>query len=523
MKRLSFGRFCLFLAIAVFLSSCDSGPEKKITQKDSSESLTILAGSEISDLEPYFKQIEQQTGVALQVSYTGTLDGAERLIGGESFDAAWFSHSKYYNLLDAAGNNRINKQTKIMLSPVILGVKESYAQKWGWDNSPVTWKEIAQKAIDGELMFAMTEPTSSNTGFTALIGLSAAFGDNLSEAKEKLKGFFNGQTATAGSSSWLVESYVKDEIALNGIINYESVLISLNQSERLKEKLTLIYPSDGIVTADYPLLLLNSDKKAAYEKVVQYLMTPAFQQLIMDKTFRRPVITSIQKSTIFSSVMLMELPFPGTLEDIDQILFAYLDEIRRPSTPIFVLDVSGSMNGERLKKLKEAINNLTGVDNSLTGQFARFRKREEITFLAFNDRVSTPKLIEIIDTRADGPSMGQIRSYINSLQAGGGTAIYDALLAAYQLVAENQKKDRNRLYSIVLLTDGRNEHGNSLAQFEMEFATISEDVRRAKTYPIIFGGADSNELERIAELTGGRIFDGTKSLSKTFKVIRGYQ
>lgn len=522
MGRLNFLMIYLLAGILIFFAACEQKPDFQV-KKASTQTLSVLAGSEIKDLKPYFKQIEKKTGVALKVSYTGTLNGAERLVGGEPFDAAWFSHAKYFNLLDEESSKRITAQTKIMLSPVILGVKESYAERWGWNNSPVTWKQIAEKAIDGQLLFAMTNPAASNTGFTALIGLNSAFGEDLNSSRELLKGFFSGQMATAGSSSWLVDAYIKDELALNGIINYESVLISLNRNNRLREQLTLIYPSDGVVTADYPLILLDPAKRKMYDKVVQYLTTPDFQNLMTEITFRRPIIPGVTKSAAFSKTMLMELPFPGTLKAIDEILYAYLDEIRRPSTPIFVLDVSGSMKGARLTNLKRAINNLTGIDTSLTGQFARFRKRESIMFIAFNHQVADPLSFEITDTRADSASMGQIRRYINSLKAGGGTAIYDALLAAYKIVEAKQKEDPNRLYSIVLLSDGRSESGSTFSEFQVNFQSIGEDARLAKTFPIIFGKADSQQMLKLAQITGGRIFDGTRSLAKTFKVIRGYQ
>jgi Ca-activated chloride channel family protein len=41
---------------------------------------------------------------------------------------------------------------------------------------------------------------------------------------------------------------------------------------------------------------------------------------------------------------------------------------------------------------------------------------------------------------------------------------------------------------------------------------------------VIFGEADPRELQRVAELTGGRSFDSRKSsLQSIFKEIRGYQ
>ena len=58
------------------------------------QTLTILAGSELKDLEPLFPDIQRATGVLLQPTYIGTLEGAEKIAGGDTSDAAWFSHAQ---------------------------------------------------------------------------------------------------------------------------------------------------------------------------------------------------------------------------------------------------------------------------------------------------------------------------------------------------------------------------------------------------------------------------------------------
>ncbi len=40
--------------------------------------------------------------------------------------------------------------------------------------------------------------------------------------------------------------------------------MGLNSGGQLHEPLDLIYPKEGIVTADYPFMLLNADKRDAY-------------------------------------------------------------------------------------------------------------------------------------------------------------------------------------------------------------------------------------------------------------------
>src|SRR5262249_25126244 len=146
-------------------------------------------------------------------------------------DALWVSHGKYL-AMDENLKGRIVSQEKTMLSPVLLGLKASKARALGWDKQEPTWKEIADAAKAGKFTFGMTNPTSSNTGLTATIGLAAALAknpDGLTEADLKnprLADFFRGQALTSGSSGWLAEAYEKDQSRVDGIINYESVLLS---------------------------------------------------------------------------------------------------------------------------------------------------------------------------------------------------------------------------------------------------------------------------------------------------------
>jgi len=317
---------------------------------------------------------------------------------------------------------------------------------------------------------------------------------------------------------------VQEQDRLDGMINYESVLLQLNSSGKLKEKLRLIYPREGIITADYPLMLLNENKRAAFDRLVTYLRSPEFQQLIVEYTQRRSVLPQVTLPAQFPKQLLVELPFPSTLEALDRILFSYLDEQRIPSHPFFVLDISGSMDGDRLAQLKTAMNNLTGLDQSLTGRFARFRSRERITILTFNDLVDGRPQFSAEISSAQTQDMTPIRQFIDGLRASGNTAIFAALLRAYELVRQAQAQDPTRYYSIVLMTDGENTAGLSEAEFFTRYASLPEEVKQIKTFTVLFGEADRETMEKIATATGGRSFDGRKkSLSEIFKTIRGYQ
>jgi len=209
---------------------------------------------------------------------------------------------------------------------------------------------------------------------------------------------------------------------------------------------------------------------------------------------------------------------------VDNLIFAYLDQIRPPAHTFFVLDVSGSMEGDRLNAVKSTFKNLTGADQSITGRFARLRAREEITILPFSSTVQDDKTFTITDVSPGSPDLAAVRNYVDNLQTDGNTAIYDALIRAYQDAEIAKQQEPDRFYSIVLMTDGENNRGNDAAGFQRFYNQLPASAKAIPTFAIIFGEASPQDLTNIANLTGGQAFDSRNvSLASVFKVIRGYQ
>jgi Ca-activated chloride channel family protein len=77
---------------------------------------------------------------------------------------------------------------------------------------------------------------------------------------------------------------------------------------------------------------------------------------------------------------------------------------------------------------------------------------------------------------------------------------------------------------VVLMTDGENNNGSSASQFRSFYTSASPEVRSIKCFAVIFGEASPQELNSVANLTGGTTFDArSASLPAVFKEIRGYQ
>ena len=60
--------------------------------------LKVLGGSELADLKPILEDVAKSTGVKLDITYTGTLDGTEQLLAGTAPDLVWFSSARYLQL-----------------------------------------------------------------------------------------------------------------------------------------------------------------------------------------------------------------------------------------------------------------------------------------------------------------------------------------------------------------------------------------------------------------------------------------
>jgi Ca-activated chloride channel family protein len=422
-----------------------------------------------------------------------------------------------------------------MLSPVILALKESKAQALVWaGNASVTWQDIASAAAQDKLALAITNPASSNSGFAAITGLAAALagtGEALTVADikaERLAGFYRAQKLTSGSSGWLAEAYEREQDRLDGIVNYESVVLSMNASGKLHEKLVPVYPREGIITADYPFMLLDESKRAAYDKVVAHLRTKAFQEALMKATLRRPVNPDVALDAAFPKGLLVELPFPGSVEVIDTLLAKFLSDIRVPATAYYVLDTSGSMAGgnpSRMELLKQSMFGLLGDDRSTSGRFARFQPRERIELLRFSTQADPVRSFEIgADPATNRATLDKLRAAVQGLTPNGGTALYEAVRNAYRDAAKVRGAKNGRYVTIVVLTDGENNGSLRLEDFRAFHEGLPAAERGIKVFPVLFGEAKAEEMEELARITGGRTFDARKTaLAAVLKDIRGYQ
>lgn len=152
----------------------------------------------------------------------------------------------------------------------------------------------------------------------------------------------------------------------------------------------------------------------------------------------------------------------------------------RPIAAMFVADVSGSMDGDRIRALKVALNESANFVSS----------RNSIGLITFNDRVNVDLPIREFDLQQKSQFLGSVER----MSAGGGTATNDAILVATHELLNFAKTHPDHKLTVFVLSDGETRNGLELVKVE--------DVIQQLQIPVhsIAYGFESADLKKVSSL-----------------------
>lgn len=175
-------------------------------------------------------------------------------------------------------------------------------------------------------------------------------------------------------------------------------------------------------------------------------------------------------------------------------------ELVAPLNLVLVIDRSGSMSGDRIANVKQALRSFV----------ERLRKQDKIAIVGFSSSAQVHlEATEKTKTR-------KIFQAIDSIQAGGSTNLHAGLMLGYQQAEANY--DSERTNRVILLTDGRANAG------EVDLDVIARKSKGFNQKGIDLStvglGHDLNHelLRRLADAGRGLIHfvDDAKDIQKTF-------
>lgn len=504
--------------------------------------LHIVSGSENKALEPIIRQWGDDAGVNVEVSYLGSVDIARTLEAGPAseFDAVWPANSVWIELGDT--QKTVKHQASILRSPVVLGLKQSIAERLGWvGRTDVSIEEIRSAARNDEFRLSMTSATQSNSGASAYFGFLYALSGNpdvltldhlTNEAVlEDVRDLLFQIDRSSGSSGWLKDSLVEHPEQFDAMFNYEALIIEANQvlEARNLEPLHLVYPGNGLSVADSPLGLIDKGdaaKEEAFVALQAHLLSDDVQDQLL-RLGRRAGLLGLSADRANPAVWrkdwgidlnrtIAPVPAPAS-EVIREALTLFQTELRKPSLTVWVLDVSGSMEGEPLAQLKTAMGLLLDPQASVIN-LLQPTKRDVTVILPFNSKTIDPLYVEGSDT----DTLRRAATQVNRLSAGGGTDLYGAVIKALELLQPYADDGTlfDHLPAIVAMTDGASNTDNRAIMLDaLQSSGFGLDV---PIHSIAFGNADTEQLQELSDATIGRMFSAGNDLSKALRSAKGY-
>ena len=518
----------MFLIVGEMIFSIDKKYKSSQEKHDYSDDVfSIITTPENKVLEKTIKEYADKNDFEVEIVYADNLEIVEKLNSGEKYDAIWSSNSIWLDLLDSSVKTSNLKSTSI--TPIVFGVKKSLAEKYGLINKEVTMKDLLQLIKNGDLKFSMANPIMTNSGASAYFNILSTLAgnpevltlDHLKDEKLKrdLKSFFKGLERTSGDEDFLEESFINGDY--DAAVTYESSIISINKKleSKNKEILYLIYPVDGVTFSDSPLVYVNNgndEKKEIFLDFQSYILSKEGQSKLASlgrRTWYGGVTNKADSSQfkiewgIDTTKYISSVKYPSK-EVIKEALRLYQEELRKPVHVVFCLDYSGSMSGNGVQELIEALKFIFG--ENAKSNMIQFSKYDKIDFVIFNSSVRR------VSTTFTGETVGSIIDYLSKYSPTGITSLFPAAAEAIDILDKTDNEEYN--LSVILMTDGEGNNGS----FSDAQNAFRASKNRPPIYSITFGEADEKQLEQLAELSNGKVFDGKSNLVKAFKTVRGY-
>lgn len=505
--------------------------------------IRIASGSENKEVADAIQKAVDSSGVTVTVDYMGSLDIMNVLESGAAdYDAVWPASSMWISMGDA--KHLVKDAQSTSTTPIVFGIAKKKAEQLGWADSSgktkaVSTADVLAKVQSGDLKFSMTSATQSNSGASAYLAFMTALRGGTgpitdsdladSSLTSNVAQLLKGVDRSSGSSDWLKDMVVTNPDRFDSMVNYESLVIQANKTlaGNGHDPLLTIYPSDGIAVSDSPLGYVDrgqaSGKRKAYDAFAKALRSKD-SKLEFERAGRRTGLGGALTYTSDSQVKqsfraewgintdtstLKTIPMPAA-KTITKALDVYQTALRKPSWTVWVVDYSGSMSGDGKNGVVKGLN--AALDPTEAAKAHIQPAGNDVNILIpFESLPHDP-------VRANGADTGGLLNTATVTAADGGTDIYAGLEAAYQqLPGADQRNDYTT--AIVLMTDGRSQVDNR----DAALAQYKDDQLDVPIFSIMFGDADSAQLDPIAKMSNAKVFDGrTGDLADVFRTVKGF-
>ena len=426
---------------------------------------------------------------------------------------------------------RVADSARYAVSPIVIAAWPDVAASLGWGQQPVGWADIQARAANDRNFRWSHASTSYASGMLATLaefyagaGKTRGLTEEDVNAQQTLD--YVRQIERTVSFYGENEAVAMDQMRqqgrsfLDALVVQEALVVQHNLAGG--EGLVAIYPHEGTLWEDHPLALLDDpaitdNQRRTFQALSEFLRAPEQQKSILDQGFR-PADLSIPIDGADSPISAangvdpaqpqttLQVPGPSVVQVVQNV-WAYT---KRPSNIFLVVDTSGSMRGDKLDNVKQALQVFV---NQIQGD------RDRLGMVEFASSVYDIVPLQVVDA----VYRSNFQNTVARLDASGDTALLDAIRAAY--VRLQQEADPDSINAIVVMTDGReNASGVSVDQLVRQIQRENQTGVPVVIFAIAYGGdADYQTLNAVAQASGGQVREGTlETIRELYRLLSQY-
>jgi Ca-activated chloride channel family protein len=443
--------------------------------------------------------------------------------------------------LARTGKPLVGDTENLVLSPVVIAMWKPMAEALGWGKEDkeggVGWSDILDMATSaegwakydypqwGKFKFGHTHPEYSNSGIISLFaevyaGAGKVSDLTLEDVERPEVGAFletiEKSVVHYGSSTGFFgrKMFAGGPQYLSAAVLYENMVIeSYDSDHALPFPVVAVYPKEGTFWSDHPVGIVQRDwvrdeHREAAAKYIEFLVDKPQQERALEFGFR-PADVTIPLSAPIDGAHGVDPAQPKTTLEVPSATVAKAiielwKQRKKHANVVLVLDVSGSMQGEKIAAAKVGGGEL----------IAMLGDEDVLSLLPFNDqRTWAGQGLRMADNRQKASDT--VASYF----ADGGTALYDAVIEAQRYLVDNPTADM--ITAVVVLSDGEDTNSTSSLSQLIDQVRTDNETRTTRVFTIGYGkDASEQVLSQLADATGAKFYRGTpENIREVFKEI----
>ncbi|MFP4307808.1 MAG: vWA domain-containing protein [Desulfococcaceae bacterium] len=350
-------------------------------------------------------------------------------------------------------------------------MKEAVANELRTVYGELNVKNIIDAVVQGSLVMGYTDPFASSTGLNFLVTVLATFADGdpaamlTPEVVSSFESFQRGVPFVALTTLQMRDSVMNEGSLDAFVMEYQTFV----HTPVLKSGYEFI--PFGI-RHDNPLYAVG-DVSPEEMEVLKAFGEFAGERKYAQLAARYGFQPNIQHTPPF------EAP-PGDVLVRAQKTWKEKKDAGRPIAAIFLCDVSGSMRGDRLGRLKTAL--LEGAEF--------ISPQNSIGLVVFNQQVSRILPIKPFDLN----QKAAFHAAVQDMSADGPTAMYDGIAVSLEQLVRAKEQNPNVKPLLFVLTDGETNRGLIFPDMEHLIPALNIPI-----YTIGYE-ADIEELKRVSSL-----------------------